>query len=159
MGRKFENAISAILILMMVAVAILQVVARYGLTGVLELFWTEEFARLLLVWLTFWGATVVQRSADHIAVPIIYDILPNAVKLPIRLLGDIVVLVVLGCLGWYGWTAAQLSLDQQTIVLGVTIAVFAYPVPICAALMIGYTLYGMWRRIQGRPLESETTEA
>ena len=157
MWQKVESIISTVLMLIMVAVGSLQVIVRYMPSEVLDFFWTEELSRLLLVWLTFWAATVLQRTNDHISLPVFVEMLPSAFQLPIHLLVDMIVVIALAFLGWYGWTAAQLTLAQQTIGLGVSLAVFAYPVPIAAVLMIGCTLYGMSRRIRGRPIESAVT--
>ena len=149
-----EDACSAILLLIMVAVGTLQILVRYLPSETLDFFWTEELARLLLVWLTFWGAAVVQRGGDHISMAVFADMLPAAWQRPLHLLSDAVIVVALAFLAWYGWTAAVSMTAQQTVGLGVTLAVLAYPVPICSALMIGYTLNVMRRRIRGRPLES-----
>ena len=154
MWRTVEDACSAILLLVMVAVGTLQILVRYVPSHLFDFFWTEELARLLLVWLIFWGATVVQRGGDHISMSVFADMLPAAWQRPLHLLSDAVIVGALAFLAWQGWMAAQLIVGQQTVWLGVTLAIFAYPVPICSALMIGYTLNGMWRRIRRRPLGS-----
>ena len=157
--RKIEQAFSAFLLLSMVAVSSLQILVRYFPSEILDFFWTEELSRLLLVWLTFWGATVVQRSGDHISLAVFADVLPRNWQPPLHLLSEAAIVVALAFLAWYGWDGAQLILVQQTVGLGVTLAVFAYSVPICSVLMIGYTLNIMWRRIQGKSLESTTSES
>src|SRR6185369_4466103 len=125
----------------------------------IDLYWTEEASRLLLVWLTFWGATVLQRTNDHMVLSVFVDALPEAVRQVILILVDVVVVLALGFLAWYGWTAAQLTLAQQTIGLGVSLAVFAFPLPLAAGVMLAYTLYGSWRRLRGRPIPSSLEES
>ena len=158
MWRKIEQAFSAFLLLTMVAVSSLQILARYFPSDIFDFFWTEELSRLLLVWLTFWGATVVQRSGDHISLAVVADVLPHSWQPPLHLLSEAAIVVALAFLAWYGWDAAQMILVQQTVGLGVTLAVFAYSVPLCSVLMIGYTLSTMGRRIQGKSLESATSD-
>jgi len=156
--RIIEDGCSALLLLVMVGVGTLQILVRYVPSDMFDFFWTEELARLLLVWLTFWGATVLQRGGDHISMSIFADMLPGAWQRPLHLLSDVIIVAVLSFLAWYGWTAAQLMLVQQTVGLGITLAVFAFPVSICSLVMIGYTLHVMWRRIRGRSLERAPSE-
>ena len=158
MWRIVEDSCSAILLLIMVTVGTLQVLARYVSFEVFDLYWTEEFARLLLVWLTFWGATMVQRGGDHISLSVVADLLPDAWQRPLHLLSDGLIIVVLAFLAWQGWTAARLIVDQQTVGLGVSLAVFAYSVPFCSVLMICHTLFVGWRRIGARSLTFERPE-
>ena len=158
MWSKIEQAVSAFLLLAMVSVSSLQILVRYFPSEILDFFWTEELSRLLLVWLTFWGATAVQRSGDHISLAVVADVLPRDWQPFLHLLSETAIVVALAFLAWYGWEAAQLILVQQTVGLGVTIAVFAFSVPVCSVLMIGYTLNMIWRRIQGKSLESTTSE-
>ena len=53
----------------MIAVVVLQVVCRYLFNN--SLFWSEELARMLLVQITFLGASVAFRNRLHIAVDIL----------------------------------------------------------------------------------------
>lgn len=158
MWTAIERVCSAVFLLIMVSVSSLQILVRHVPSDVFDFFWTEEFSRLLLVWFTFWGATVLQRSSDHISLSIFADVLPQAWQRLLHLLSDVLVIVVLTYLAWYGGAAAQLILDQQTVGLGITLAVFAYSVPVCSILMIFYTLNVMWRRIRGKPLEAAVPE-
>lgn len=64
-----ENLVCVMGITMAVIVAA-QVFSRYGLNY--SLFWSEELARFLLVWLTFLGATVAYFYGAHPGVDAIY---------------------------------------------------------------------------------------
>jgi TRAP-type transport system small permease protein len=55
-----------VLFILVLAVASLQVIARYVLVTPLP--WTEEIARFLLVWVTFLGAASITRRKLHITV-------------------------------------------------------------------------------------------
>ena len=108
-----------------------------------------------MVWLAFWGAVAVQRSASHISVSAAADLMPRSWQLPLHLASDLVVAAALCLLAWYGWVGAWLSLDQQTVGLGVTLAIFAFAVPVCSALMLLCTLDVMRRRLTGSPLDDK----
>lgn len=154
MWQKIEAVLSTALLLLMVTIGALQVLVRYAPPDSVDLFWTEEASRLLLVWLTFWGAAVLQRTNDHMTLSVLADALPARARAAILILVDVVVIVALGWLAWYGFIAARLSLGQETIGLGVSLAVFAFAVPLSAGAMLAFTLYGLWRRLQGRPIAS-----
>lgn len=60
--------------MVMVAVVGAQVFSRYVLNH--SIFWSEELARFILVWLTFLGATVAYRRRAHAGIDIISKRLP-----------------------------------------------------------------------------------
>jgi TRAP-type C4-dicarboxylate transport system permease small subunit len=72
-----ENTVCLMGITMAVIVAV-QVFSRYVLNH--SLFWSEELARFLLVFLTFLGASVAYYHAAHPGVDALYRHLPRALK-------------------------------------------------------------------------------
>lgn len=69
LNRRVQGLVAAMGIAMAVIVAV-QVFSRYVLNH--SLFWSEEVARLLLVWLTFFGATVAYYHGAHPGVDGLY---------------------------------------------------------------------------------------
>jgi TRAP-type C4-dicarboxylate transport system permease small subunit len=134
-----------------------QVIVRYLLSDMIELSWTEELSRLLLVWAAMWGAAMVQRSDDHITMTVVYDWLPTPLKRAVLLLSDLVSLGVLSVIAWYGWTLAQRQMGMSTVSLGVPISVFIIPVALSATIMIVHTLILMGRRFREVPVASPDT--
>lgn len=61
----------------MVVVTFVQIICRVFFTA---LSWSEEMARYLLIWSTFFGAGCVYKSGSNIAVLIVQDLLPAAIK-------------------------------------------------------------------------------
>ena len=55
-----------------------QVFCRYVLNH--SLFWSEELARYLLVWLTFLGASVAYYRNVHPGIDVIYARMPNSIQ-------------------------------------------------------------------------------
>ncbi len=70
LNRWVQALISFMGIVMVVIVAV-QVFSRYALNY--SLFWSEELARMLLVWLTFFGATVAYYYGAHPGVDVLYQ--------------------------------------------------------------------------------------
>lgn len=140
----------AILILLNLVVG-LQVFSRYVLNH--SLFWSEELARYMFIWLVFLSAAMVLRQDRHIQVSAFVDILPASMKRAIIVLGDLLmlgfVLVVfvesirLASMVWTVLTAAMeipWSLVYLGILLGMGVMLFAL-------------LGSLWARLMGRRVE------
>lgn len=83
--RKFSQGLNACIQVMVssmgIAMAVIvatQVFFRYGLNQ--SLFWSEEVARFLLIWLTFAGATVAYYHRAHPGVDGFYRRLPPGLQ-------------------------------------------------------------------------------
>ena len=123
--RVIEDAVGLFLLLAMLVASVGQVVVRYALADTVILPWTEEFARLAMVWVALWGAAAVQRSDDHIAMTVVTDWLPEGAQRAVRLFGDVVVLVVLVPVTWLGWETARALDIMSSISLGMPLSVYA----------------------------------
>ena len=152
--KLFEDTISHFLLLGMLVSLTLQIGIRYALSDYVTAPWTEEFARLVMVWLAFLGAASIQRSDDHISMTIVFDMLGDRAKRWIRVIGDVVTILVLVPVVWYGWKTS-ISLDiMYTIQLGVPFSLFAYPIPVAGTLMIVHSVMLIYRRLRNEPIQS-----
>ena len=150
--RAFESAVGLFFMLAMVVTAAVQVVARYALSDTVTLPWTEEFARLAIIWAAFWGAAMVHRFDDHIGMTVVHDLLPAGGRKALRLFGDLVTLAVMVPIVWLGWQSARALDIMFTISLGMPLSAFTYPVAIGGALMMIYTVAVAVRRLRGLPI-------
>jgi TRAP-type C4-dicarboxylate transport system permease small subunit len=98
-----------------------QIFARYVLNH--SLFWSEELARYLFIYLVFLGAAIVLRRDGHIQVSFFVE------RFPLRLQRGVVILGDLLMLGFTGIVFTQ----------SVRLAVMVWTVP-TAALLIPWTL-------------------
>jgi TRAP-type C4-dicarboxylate transport system permease small subunit len=96
----------------MTATVILQVFCRYALNH--SLFWSEELARYLLVWLTFIGATVAYHRNMHPGVDVIFKRLQRKNRTRIRHLVHLISLFFFLILIWYGTSFAYFIRAQTT---------------------------------------------
>ncbi len=78
----------------MTLIVMVQVVARYVFNH--SLFWSEELARYLLVWLTFLGASVAYYRGVHPGVDIIFTRLPFRWQQGVRVVIHLVSLWLFG---------------------------------------------------------------
>lgn len=93
------EAFTCLLLIGMVVVVLLQIVYRYVLAAPLS--WSEEISRYLLVWVSFFGAAVAVKHRGHFGLGLSDLILPSALRVPVSLLIDLVILafVVLVLIG------------------------------------------------------------
>ncbi|MFI5341680.1 MAG: TRAP transporter small permease [Candidatus Methylomirabilales bacterium] len=137
----------AILILLNLVVGA-QVFARYVLNH--SLFWSEELARYLFIWLVFLSAAMVLRQDRHIQVSVFVDMLPASMKRAIIILGDLLmlgfVLVVfvesirLAGMVWTVLTAAM-EIPWTLVYLGILLGM---------GVMLLAVLGSLWARLTGR---------
>ncbi len=88
--RVLQKA-AGLLMLAMVLVVTIQLVARNFLR--VSTPWTEDAAKLLLVWMTFLGSPVVLHKGEHLAVDLIYSHLTGLKKTLVEFLISAVVIV------------------------------------------------------------------
>jgi len=110
-NRYAENLL-LVLGLSMTATVILQVFCRYILNH--SLFWSEELARYLLVWLTFIGATVAYHRNIHPGVDFIFTRLDKLNRIRVRRIVYLVSLILFIILIWYGISFAYFIRAQIT---------------------------------------------
>ena len=60
---------------------------RYALNS--PLYWAEEAARLLLIWLSFTGAALAFQRNHHLAMDIVMRLLPDALRRRIQILAQL----------------------------------------------------------------------
>ena len=95
MFSLLEKAVALAISGALLLTILLQVTDRFLFGGALQLGWTEEIARILLLWLTFWGAILVQREDSHIRLEIVVRILPDRARAHAFVLIDLAILAFL----------------------------------------------------------------
>ena len=81
-----------------------QVFFRYVLNQ--SLFWSEELARYLLVWLTFLGATVAYRRKVHPGIDVLVARMPPAMQKASAVVTHVASIVLFAVMIWYGYQFA-----------------------------------------------------
>ena len=141
----FEGiAIAAFLI--MLGSSILQVFLRY-LTDI-SLMWTEELARLMCVFTTYFGAVVVLMLREHIRVDVLDSHLGPRGRAIVALISDVLVawfLIVfaIGC-----WLMAQATWETETATMDWFRMGYVYAgVGVAVAVMIGLIMADLVRQV------------
>ncbi len=84
----------------MTLVVALQVLFRYGFNQ--SLFWSEELARYLLVWLSFLGASVAYRRKAHPGIDVLQKKMPRVLQKQCRILVHLVSLAIFAVMIYFG---------------------------------------------------------
>ncbi len=130
---QLEATILIMLVVAMTVVVFLQVFYRYVLTQ--PLYWSEELARYLFVWLSILGATLGLQKSGHFGLDILYRRLPEKgrryTQWLIHLLMGVVIFVIL----FQGVTLVQKTAHQVSPAMEIPMS-WAYAcLPVGAALM------------------------
>ena len=118
----------------------LQVTDRFLFGGALQLGWTEEIARILLVWLTFWGAILVQREDSHIRLEIVARVLPERTRAYALVLIDLAVVAFLLVVIFSGVPYALHEFELTLPGTGLPRSVFVFAVIISSIFIAAHAL-------------------
>ena len=131
------NAITAFLLMVMVALTLLQVITRYALHAGFE--WTEELARLDLIYLTFFGSIVAFRRREHLRIETLVHALPARGRRWLRVAVGMASMVVLGVVVWQGVPLLKRFWPLLSAALSWPTTFFYFPVVFGCLVMLIYT--------------------
>lgn len=118
MYNTIERLFSFILVMAMAVIVGLQVLFRYVLNSPLA--WSEELAKIILIWMVFWGSAVAVRRNEHLAVTVFIDRLPPTWRLFCEIITKVLVLVFLSVLTVAGSQIMLATRGLATPALGVS---------------------------------------
>lgn len=134
--RVFE-AITGLLMMTMAALTLLQVVSRYAFHAPFP--WTEELARINLIYLTFLGSIVAFQRKDHLKLELVVHALSPLARRWLRIVVDIASMLVLGVVVWQGAPLLEKFWTMQSAALSWPTTVFYFPVVLGCFVMMIYT--------------------
>ena len=106
----FCKCIIAILFIVMIVAASLQVIFRFVLNN--SLAWTEELCRFAMIWMTMLSLGLAVRMRSHISIDIIKDLVPAKVIPILDKIGCIIGIALSFVIVWTGISLAQLNMTQ-----------------------------------------------
>lgn len=129
------EAVSLILMVGLAVIVIVGVFYRYALQRALP--WYDEIAGYLLVWLSFYGAVVVESRGKHIGFEALVTVLPPGLQRGVGVAGQLIVLAVQAALVVYGWRLVRAASFDTAISLPWLRMSWVYSaIPISGALML-----------------------
>lgn len=124
---------------------IAQVFCNYVLRNGLS--WSEEFSRLLLVTMTFFGASLVTRRSLHIGLTAFLKLFPYRIQNIIKFIGFIIVLFFLYGLILWGVRLSIFGISQTSTYLNISYFWFYLGIPIGGVLIFIQTFYLAFREV------------
>jgi len=145
---RVEEAIGQLLSWTLLLVVLLQVADRFLFAGGLQLAWTEEIARVLLVWYVFWGATLVQAENSHIRMDLLERALPERARTILLMVVDVAAAGLVLVLGVSAATYAMHEADFRLPATGLRRSVFVLAAVVTFALMLVHIAVGLVRKLR-----------
>ena len=131
-----------LLLVAITVLTILQIAFRFLLDS--PLVWSEEVARLSIVWMTFLGAAVCCWDGTHLRVGSLANRLPGRIGTALHVLNGALIVAFLGVLVWTSIPLVQISNLYKIGALDIPVSWFRAPVTVGGALMIALLVARWW---------------
>ncbi|MGC4026902.1 MAG: TRAP transporter small permease subunit [Mesorhizobium sp.] len=106
--RIYDRIISTVLVwmlMLLLAIMSLQIILRYVFGA--SLIWAEESCRYLLIWVSFLAVTLAYERGEVAMVPMLRDALSRSAGLALAMLSNVLALILLAVLIYYGVIYAE----------------------------------------------------
>jgi len=135
---KGTEIVIGLLLAVMSIVVFLQVIYRYVFHASLP--WSEEFARYLLIYLTFLGASVAVKKNAHIGVEAIVKLLPHSVAKAAEWIANVLSFLFFAILVVCGSKVVKVTLMQLSPAMKVKMGYIYLAIVIGGILMMIHLL-------------------
>lgn len=153
LARDAEKIICAVLFLAMTLLGFANVVVRY-LTSY-SLAASEELLTNGFLLLTIFGAAIAARRGEHLAVTIVYDLLPTGGRRLLLLLSSALALLLLVLSAWFTWQMLTNQFASGTRSYALQIPAWYYSVALPAAFAFVVLRYAQYAHETWRELDAE----
>ena len=113
---KIETGLLCLVVAMMIGLAILEIVMRYGFNK--NLLWKHLMLQNLTLWLCFLGAALASSEKKHISIDVLSRILPENTTRYISYIIDFLSLIVVGILAYYGFDFLTKEQESPATLIG-----------------------------------------
>jgi len=142
--EKTLKVIINICLFVMTLVVTIQILSRYIFSAPLG--WSEEVTRYLFIYMVFLSASVGIRTHLHIGVDILTDYLSSNSKKLLELIVNIIIVLFLLIVTYYGSILSIINMNQLSPSLGMPIGLFYAAIPIGSILGILFTIESIFKR-------------
>lgn len=127
------EAITFVLVLVLLVLIALQVFTRYVLHAALP--WTEEVARMVLVWMVMLGAAIAMERKEHYAIAVLSSHFRGALRLWVLIATNLMGIVFLVVLVHYGMQYMLVNMKTIYVSTAVSRGWIYLAMPVGAVLM------------------------
>ena len=151
--NHLEEYLLVVLLLIAVTVGFLQVIMRYVFNN--SLTWTEEFSRVLFIWMSWLGISYAQKKNEHIKITMLTDRLKGTTRKVVLVLADILAIAILATFMVEGVVVVQkvMAIGSHTPALSIPQWAIYLSVPISCGLMAVRIIADAVRDLRGEEAE------
>jgi len=112
----------------------------------------DQYARVLLVWLTFIGFALAVKNGANIRVDLIDSRLPRPVRTLLEVFFELTMMALAALIAWHGWRLVEIGRDQER--LGTVISEAWPAIALFASCLLTMVFLGLRLalRLSGRPV-------
>lgn len=149
--EKMEYYFALLLMASTTFITVMQVVTRYGFNHPLT--WPEELSTLLLVWMTFTGASLLLKKEQHIEIDFFTNFLSKKAQKVIRLTNYVLIFVFMVFATYGAYKLQAFQSRHYTVALRIPKNFFSLSLLLSGASMCFYLIFAFFRALMA-PLES-----
>ena len=139
--RAYERSLEWLTVILMAALAAEVTIGVVFRTIGESLVWYDEFAAILLAWLTFYGSALASIKRAHIGCPEVMEMLPRKLKFAFRLVAEVLTISFFLLMGWMGYQVlGVLDTDYLITMPSIPVSWVQSVVPISAVLIVAAEL-------------------
>ena len=146
-ARCLRLAIVVLMVAMVICI-FTQVFTRYVLNNSIP--WTEEVARYVIVYLTFFGGALAVHEDKHIKLDFVVELLPPATQRILRAVSSFMMVLTSLLLIYYGTVFAYLGRDTISPAIEQSMAWVYSAMPAAGVLMLIYAIPWIFSHLRGR---------
>lgn len=120
--------------------------------------WAEEVTIFTFVWLSMLGAASVIKAEGHCSIDVLARRLPPGPRHVLAVVVDILVIVALVLLIWYGIKLTATAGTKLTPMLGIPYTYVDLAIPVSCAFMLIYYLRSLWQHLSGKGAKCDNEE-
>ncbi len=144
--EKVLRTANMVFLTMMTLTILIQVSFRYVLSNPLD--WTEEVARLMLVWLTFSGATLIFIKLEHPSIDLFVKILPSSIRHYLKILSFLLIGIFLAYALLGGIKVLKVSQLVSSVALGFPMTLVYLSFFFNGILIFIYNTLFLWKTLK-----------
>lgn len=135
---KFLNFIVVVMFSCMSIAVFIQIIFRYLLHQ--PIYWSEEFPRFILIWLTFLGSAIAMKNRSHLSISLLTNRLSVKKRISVQFFANLLSLLFISILVWGGIIITILTMPNRTAALQMPTGLVYLAVPVGGIIMIIYLL-------------------
>jgi TRAP-type C4-dicarboxylate transport system permease small subunit len=148
--ERVLDVLIAALVIGLVAIVASSLVDRHFVT--LPIPAPDQYARVLLVWLTFIGFALAVKNGANIRVDLIDSHLPRPVRTVLEVVFELAMMTLAALIAWHGWRLVEIGRDQERLGTVISEAWPAIALFASCLLTIAFLVLRLALRLTGRPV-------